>query len=143
MLKEGDEPVPGYRLESFLGRGKFGEVWRAASPGGAQVALKFLDLRDQQGLKELRAVQQIKTIRHPHLASVIALWLLNSAGQVLEDNLLSPNDAKQQRESEIDRETQSPDETLTLSYENIPRQLVIATLLCDKNLSERLKECQQ
>ena len=48
MLQEGDQPVPGYRLDSFLGRGQFGEVWRATSPGGAQVALKFLDLRDQQ-----------------------------------------------------------------------------------------------
>ena len=143
MLKVGDQPVPGYRLDSFLGRGQFGEVWRATSPGGAQVALKFLDLRDQQGLKELRAVQQIKTIRHPHLASVIALWLRNSAGQVLDDKLLSPEDAPQEHESESDRETQSPSETQTLSYENVPRQLVVATLLCDKNLHERLQECQE
>ena len=113
MLKVGDQPVPGYRLDSFLGRGQFGEVWRATSPGGAQVALKFLDLRDQQGLKELRAVQQIKTIRHPHLASVIALWLRNSAGQVLDDKLLSPADTPQEHESDSDRETQSPSETQT------------------------------
>ena len=143
MLQEGDQPVPGYRLDSFLGRGQFGEVWRATSPGGAQVALKFLDLRDQQGLKELRAVQQIKTIRHPHLASVIALWLRNSVGQVLDDKLLSPEDSPQKHQSDSDRETQSPSETRTLSHETIPRQLVVATLLCDKNLSERLKECQE
>ena len=87
MLKVGDQPIPGYRIESLLGRGQFGEVWRATSPGGAQVALKFLDLSDRQGVKELRAVQQIKTIRHPHLASVIALWLRNSVGQVLDDKL--------------------------------------------------------
>ena len=135
MLKVGDQPVPGYRLDSFLGRGQFGEVWRATSPGGAQVALKFLDLRDQQGLKELRAVQQIKTIRHPHLASVIALWLRNSVGQVLDDKLLSPEDAPQEHESESDRETQSPSETRTLSYENVPRQLVVATLLSATRIS--------
>ncbi|MEE3370477.1 MAG: WD40 repeat domain-containing serine/threonine-protein kinase [Planctomycetota bacterium] len=142
MLKVGDQPIPGYRIDSLLGRGQFGEVWRATSPGGAQVALKFLDLRDQQGLKELRAVQQIKTIRHPHLASVIALWLRNSVGQVLDDKLLSTGDSPSEHGSETDRETQSPTETSTFSYETIPRQLVIATLLCDKNLNERLKECQ-
>ena len=142
MLKVGDQPIPGYRIESLLGRGQFGEVWRATSPGGAQVALKFLDLSDRQGVKELRAVQQIKTIRHPHLASVIALWLRNSVGQVLDDKLLSEAESPPKHGSETDRETQSPTETSTFSYETIPRQLVIATLLCDKNLNERLKECQ-
>ena len=144
MLNEGDEPVPGYRLEGFLGRGQFGEVWRASSPGGAAVALKFLDLRERQGVKELRAVQQIKTIRHPHLASVIALWLLNSAGDVLGDNLLSvAADNRPRRDEEVQRDTQLPTETATLSAEQIPRRLVVATLLCDKNLCDRLKECQQ
>jgi len=44
MLRKGDEPIPGYRLSHFMGRGAFGEVWRASAPGGTSAALKFIDL---------------------------------------------------------------------------------------------------
>ena len=88
MLHKGDEPVPGYRLEEFLGRGAFGEVWRATSPGRASVALKFLNLSERQGIKEFRAVQRLKSVRHPHLTSTMALWLLDEQGNVLGDDVL-------------------------------------------------------
>src|SRR5690606_5562644 len=89
MLQRGDEPIPGYRLEKFLGRGQFGEVWRATSPGRASVALKFLNLSERQGWKEFRAIQQIKSIRtHPHLAPITALWLLDENGEVLGDDVV-------------------------------------------------------
>ena len=77
MLKEGFEPIPGYRLLNFLGRGQFGEVWRSTSPGGTHVALKFLNVREQQGRTEFRAIQKVKGIRYPHLALTYALWLLD------------------------------------------------------------------
>lgn len=66
----GAEPVSGYRLVAFLGRGGFGEVWRALAPGGVEVALKFV--RTESGLSdaELRALSVIKNIRHPHLLDV-------------------------------------------------------------------------
>ncbi len=50
-----------------------------------EVALKFLNLDERQGLKEFRAIQRFKTIRYPHLASVTALWLLDETGKVLDD----------------------------------------------------------
>ena len=41
--KSSDEPVPGYRLVRFLGKGNFGEVWMASAPGNKKVALKIID----------------------------------------------------------------------------------------------------
>ncbi len=42
--RPGDEPVPGYRLVKFLGKGAIGEVWQATAPGGTEAALKMIDL---------------------------------------------------------------------------------------------------
>ena len=73
MFKTGDEPIPGYRLQHFVGRGQYGEVWSAIGPGGALAALKLISLSGNAGLKELRALQRIKLIRHPHLMPITAL----------------------------------------------------------------------
>jgi serine/threonine protein kinase len=83
----GDEPAPGYRLIEFLGQGEFGHVWKTASPGGIEVALKIIDLSRTGGSKELRAVRliKLKRIRHPNLCPVIAFWLKDSSGNILHD----------------------------------------------------------
>ena len=72
MLRRGEEPIPGYRLERLLGRGGFGEVWRATAPGGTRTALKFLNVAGKHGLKEFRAVQRVKNIIHPHLVPIMS-----------------------------------------------------------------------
>jgi len=76
-LKPGFVPLPNYRLESRLGRGGFGEVWRASAPGGFHVALKFVRLNSAIGDTELRSLQVIKDVRHPHLLSVSGAWQQN------------------------------------------------------------------
>ena len=68
------EPVPGYRLVSLLGRGGFGEVWKATGPGGFEVAMKFVKLGERVGDAELKALEVMKGIRHPHLLSVFGAW---------------------------------------------------------------------
>ena len=123
MLEKGDEPVPGYRLEAFLGRGQFGEVWRATSPGGARVALKFLNLDERQGLKEFRAIQRIKSIRYPHLATVTALWLLDEAGNVLDDDAMDSYDVAT---SPSQRKRSCP--VARRATDGRPHRLVVATL---------------
>src|SRR5438105_1593429 len=78
LLKERHaEPVPGYRLLEPLGHGAFGEVWKCEAPGGLYKAIKFVygnlngvGLDSAQAEEELRAIQRIKSIRHPFLLSM-------------------------------------------------------------------------
>jgi WD40 repeat protein len=70
----GAEPVPGYQLQSWLGRGGYGEVWKAIGPGGFSVALKFIHLDDRTGTLEQRALELMKDIRHPHLLPTFGAW---------------------------------------------------------------------
>src|SRR5438105_1437564 len=73
-LGPGVEPIAGFRLIARLGKGGFGEVWKATGPGGFTVALKFVPLAEEAGFVELRALEVIKDIRHPHLLATFGAW---------------------------------------------------------------------
>ncbi len=85
MFKRGFSFAPGYRLEQFLGRGQFGQVWRATAPGGAAAAVKFIDLSGGEGAKEHQGVKRVKQIRHANLMPITAIWLLDQNGQAIEE----------------------------------------------------------
>ena len=81
LYQVGDEPVPGYRLTTFLGRGGFGEVWKAAAPGGTQVAIKINSLAMRGALKEFRSLMLVKKIQYPNLVPILAIWLKTATPQ--------------------------------------------------------------
>jgi tetratricopeptide (TPR) repeat protein/serine/threonine protein kinase len=136
MLRKGDEPIPGYRLSHFMGRGAFGEVWRAGAPGGTSAALKFIDLNGKQGLKEYRAIQRVKEVRHAHLLPIYAFWMLDQYGDVLSDAELEAWDL-----SGSVMPTQTNPQVLHAELRP-PATLVVAMLLGDRSVSERLDECR-
>jgi len=73
-LEPGIEPVPGHRLVRVLGRGGYGEVWQADGPAGVAVALKFVALGGRAGPAEVRALEVVRHIRHPHLLATLGAW---------------------------------------------------------------------
>ena len=119
-LSAGDTPLPGYRLDTFLGRGVYGERWQATGPGGTPVALKFLRLTSAQGMQQAKAVQRLAQLRHAHLLSIQAIWLLDATGNIVAD---VPESASIQ----------------TPKVETI----VVATPLADGNLAGRLESYRQ
>ncbi|HET6880117.1 MAG TPA: protein kinase, partial [Pirellulales bacterium] len=139
-FKIGDEPVPGYRLGKFLGRGGFGEVWRAVGPGGTEVALKSIALDRKQGMKEFRSLRLVKRIHHPNLVPILAFWLIDSEGHPLDDeniDLLGSN---------IIDSRGGPNAvavTATMQFNAArPELLIIAMGLGEKNLLDVLKDHQ-
>ena len=73
-LVSGQEIIPGYALETPLGSGGFGTVWRARGPGGIQVALKCVWLGTKKSDAELRGLANLKELRHLHLLGMFGVW---------------------------------------------------------------------
>jgi hypothetical protein len=59
----------GYQLLERIGKGQFGEVFRARAPGGVLVAVKriFRSMDDESSQRELRALERVRELRHPFL----------------------------------------------------------------------------
>jgi serine/threonine protein kinase len=78
-----DLQLPGYTLIQRIGSGGYGEVWRASAPGGLTKAIKIVFGRSDQthAASELRALEKIKSVRHPFLLSLERF-------EIVEDRLL-------------------------------------------------------
>ncbi len=66
--------MPDYELVRRLGKGGYGEVWQARGPGGLDFALKFIPLEAQGSHLEVRALEVMKSIRHPNLVGLSGIW---------------------------------------------------------------------
>jgi len=77
------EPIPGYRICERIGAGGYGEVWRADAPGGLAKAIKFVYgyLDEDRATRELKALNRIKSVRHPFLVSLERIEIVD--GQLL------------------------------------------------------------
>lgn len=66
------EPIGGYYTRELIGRGGFGEVWKAEAPGGLSKAIKIVHagIDSHRAERELRALQRIKDVRHPLILSI-------------------------------------------------------------------------
>ncbi|MBI1918390.1 MAG: protein kinase [Planctomycetes bacterium] len=71
-------PEFGYRLLKVIGRGGFGQVWRAEAPGGVEAAIKIIFRpSDHEDIKrELQSLELIRGLRHPFLLATHAYWSL-------------------------------------------------------------------
>ncbi|HND52559.1 MAG TPA: protein kinase, partial [Pirellulaceae bacterium] len=133
MLRKGEQPIPGYRLERQRGKGQFGVVWEATGPGGTKAALKFVDLEGRAGSKEFQAIQRVKTLRHVNLMPIQAIWLLDEEFHPLDDNVFEKMAAAAQ---------DALRGTMSVAV-NKPAWLVIAMPLADMSVADRLKQCRQ
>ncbi|MBL8827183.1 MAG: protein kinase [Planctomycetaceae bacterium] len=138
--QSGDEPVPGMRLINYLGQGGIGVVWKASAPGGTEVALKFISLGAARGLKEFSALRLMKRIRHPNLMPVIAYWMRDAHGRLIEQDTADVDELKR---------LVTPISPLqaTVDLDEVaaarPVELIVAMGLGDRDLAYRLQECQR
>ena len=75
-----NEPIPGYKVQERIGAGGYGEVWTVEAPGGLNKAIKFVYgyLDEERASRELKALNRIKSVRHPFLISLERIEVVDS-----------------------------------------------------------------
>lgn len=121
MYQEGDRPIPGYQLLTFLGEGGFGEVWKATNESRIEVALKIVNLQGKQSVREVFAIRKLRNVRHPNLIPILGFWLKDEAGNIIQN---------------------AAAESMSGFMLDGTFQFFVSMGLAEKTLMDRLKECQ-
>lgn len=117
--KAGDIPVPNYQVESILGEGAFGLVYKVTNlQTGYSKALKVIILKNTQGVEEYNSLVLFREIHHPHLLPIVHFWLKDEQGKEIEYD---------------------EDESLHLAQRG-KVELLILLGLAERNLADLLKE---
>jgi serine/threonine protein kinase len=107
-----------------LGRGGFGDVWKAVGPGGTFVALKIMNLADNKlAIREFRALSQVKNIKQANLVSIHGIWLKDRSGKISTST-----------------ESNDPDSAWLKAHGS---ELIIVMDLGEESLACRLEKCKQ
>jgi hypothetical protein len=71
--------LAGYEPTERIGAGGYGEVWKAAAPGGLVKAIKFVYgfLDDVRAAGELKSLNRIRDVRHPFLLSLERIEIID------------------------------------------------------------------
>lgn len=132
QYKIDDQPVPGYRIVEHLRREGFGEVWRATGTGGMEVTLNMMALDRERGMREFCSFCLIRDIHHPNLVPIIAFWLKDADGNVLDDACLDLTTANVE-----------PSPATNAQFNGgRPTELVVALGPGQTSLFDRLQECR-
>ncbi len=141
MFKAGFQFAPGFRIQKFLGRGQFGQVWQVVAPGGTVAAVKFIDLNAGEGQKEYEGVKRVKQIRQANLMPITAIWKLDEHGKAIEevpDAAIETQDLGGAESDSHDTQLNRPDETIAINQE--ASWLAVAMLLGGNSLDMQLRE---
>ncbi len=102
----------GYKLLKRIGRGGFGEVWRAEAPGGVEVAIKIIFgsvTQQEAAQRELQALELMRRLRYAYLLSMHAYWQMEDRlviAMELADGSLRDWARKRQQVGEKDAATE-------------------------------------
>ncbi len=80
-------PPGEYTLVKPIGHGSYADVWQGLAPGGIPVAVKIIrrPIEEDEAKQELKSLELIKELRHPHLLQTQAFWIWEGKLHIVQE----------------------------------------------------------